>query len=274
MRRVGVVAYEQEGRVACAAYRHDWAKAGRALRGLVRDKGGSTHVIDIVRALSGRSTLDGYRRLADHPQGGRIAFERVELVQRLMDRDWVDGFAPGSVGAAYARFTARENLTAKGLAEEVSKGVAAAAVEAPLPYAWFGRRVRDSHDLWHVLTGYGREGLGEACLVAFCYAQTKALGWGVVALAAYLKAKDTLSGPDARHGPPRRAIWEAHQRGRRARWLLGEDYERLMAEPLATAQARLGLTPPRAYLAVPARHLNREAGTGGAEFVLREPASV
>ncbi|MCA3643158.1 MAG: hypothetical protein IOC63_15100 [Methylobacterium sp.] len=55
---------------------------------------------------------------------------------------------------------------------------------------------------------------------------------------------------------------------------MGEDYERMMDEPLATAQARLGLTPPRAYLAVPARHLNREAGTGGAEFVLREPASV
>jgi ubiquinone biosynthesis protein COQ4 len=33
------------------------------------------------------------------------------------------------------------------------------------------------HDIWHVLTGYRRDALGEACLVAFSYAQTRGLGW-------------------------------------------------------------------------------------------------
>ena len=49
------------------------------------------------------------------------------------------------------------------------------------PYAWFFRRVRDLHDLWHVLTGYGRDPLGEVCLLAFTYAQTRLTGLGAIA---------------------------------------------------------------------------------------------
>src|ERR1019366_570854 len=55
------------------------------------------------------------------PDGGRIAYERVELSKCLMDRAWLASFAPGTVGAAYAEFTARENLSAEGLAEESRK---------------------------------------------------------------------------------------------------------------------------------------------------------
>ena len=36
---------------------------------------------------------------------------------------------------------------------------------------WMGERLRDIHDLFHVITGYGRDALGELCLLAFTNAQ-------------------------------------------------------------------------------------------------------
>src|SRR6185295_6938144 len=111
-------------------------------------------------------------------------------------------------------------------------------VDEPHPYAWFGRRTRDVHDIWHVLTGYHRDALGEACLVAFSYAQTKGLGWAVIALGAVSKARKSKEHPYVK------AIWQGYKRGKSAGWLLGEDYEALMAEPLEAVRRRLGLTPP------------------------------
>ena len=233
-------------------YKRDWGRALTALRRLLNDKEDTFQVFEIMRSLSGRSAPDGYQRLLKTPQGGRLAYERVELVQRLMDRAWVESFAPGTVGAAYAEFTARENLSAEGLAEESRKGMAAGAIEIAHPYAWFGRRIRDSHDLWHILTGYGRDGLGEACLVAFSYAQTGSLGWAFIAMGAMARAGNTGL-------PVRRAIIEGYQRGRAAAWLPGEDYERLMAEPLEAARARLGLVPAKLYESIPAGLRNGDA---------------
>jgi ubiquinone biosynthesis protein COQ4 len=172
-----------------------------------------------------------------------------------MDRAWVESFAPGTVGAAYADFTARENLSADGLVEESRKGMDAADIDARHPVAWFGRRIRDTHDLWHILSGYGRDALGEACLVAFSYAQTGGLGWAFIAVGAALSAGDT-------HGlPVRRAIWEGYRRGRAAAWLPAQDYESLMAEPLECARARLNLPAPALYNSFPPEFRNEAAMT-------------
>jgi hypothetical protein len=87
-------------------------------------------------------------------------------------------------------------------------------------------------------------GLGEACLVAFSYAQTGSLGWALIALGAAMRARREG------HGVAVRAIWQGYKRGKAARWLPGEDYEQLMSEPLAAARRRLNLTPPTLYDAI------------------------
>ena len=221
----------------------DWSHALRSLRRLLNDKEDTGQVFEIMRALNGSSTAKGYHRLLATPEGGRIAYERQELARRLMDDAWLDSLPDGSVGAAYRSFVRAEKLSAEGLAMISRKG--AVQIEEQHPYAWFGRRTRDVHDVWHVLSGYHRDALGEACLVAFSYAQTGGLGWAVIALGAASRARR------ARTHPYVRAIWQGYRRGRAARWLLGEDYERLMAEPLEAARRRLGLTPPSLYDAIP-----------------------
>ena len=51
--------------------------------------------------------------------------------------------------------------------------------------------------------------------------------------------------------PYNKAIWQGYKRGKAAAWLLGEDYERLMAEPLESARKRLGITPATIYDSIP-----------------------
>lgn len=222
--------------------RLQWGAAFKALRRLLADKEDTVQVFEIMRALNGGASAWGYQRLLETPQGGRLAYERVELEPLLMDDAWLDSFPAGSVGAAYRDFVRSENLSAQGLADISRTG--ARPVEQRHPYAWFGRRTRDVHDIWHVLTGYHRDGLGEACLVAFSYAQTRGLGWAFIAAGAVLRRRKA-------QGPQARAIWQGYKRGKAAAWLLGEDYETLLSEPLESARRRLNLTPPTLYDAVP-----------------------
>ena len=222
----------------------DWGQALRSLRRLLDDKEDTTAVFEIMRALNGKSTAKGYQRLLTTPQGGRIAYERREFATRLMDDAWLDSLPAGSVGAAYRDFVRSEALSAEGLAD-ISRQTGGEIEEAH-PYAWFGRRTRDVHDLWHILSGYHRDALGEASLVAFSFAQTGGLGWALIGLGAASKARKSSEHPFVS------AIWQGYKRGKAATWLLGEDYETLLAEPLETARRRLNITPATIYDAIPA----------------------
>jgi ubiquinone biosynthesis protein COQ4 len=221
--------------------RRDWRTAFDAIRKLLANGDDTTQVFRIMKALNTGNSERNYARLLATEQGGKLAYERVELTRRFGDAEWIAQFAPGTVGAAYRSFLETTGYSADGLAE-VSKVIR--EDELPHPYAWFGRRVRDTHDIWHVLTGYkADESLGEAALVAFSYAQVGGLGWAWIAGAASLKSlKVTGNRLFAK------AVWEGYRNGRKAAWLIGEDYEALMAEPIEAARARLKIRRPVAYL--------------------------
>lgn len=221
----------------------DWGHAWRSLQRLLADKEDTRQVFEIMRALNGASTAKGYQKLLQTAEGGRIAYERAEFAERLMDDAWLDSLPAGSVGAAYREFIRSEDLSAEGLAMVSREGIK--DVDDQHPYAWFGRRTRDVHDIWHILSGYHRDALGEACLVAFSYAQTKGLGWALIAFGAASRMRK------AKAHPYLKAIWQGYRRGKAAAWLLGEDCERLMAEPLEAARRRLGITPATIYDAIP-----------------------
>jgi len=217
----------------------------RAFRRLVRDKEDTAQVFEIMRALSGRSVSRGYNRMLKTVEGGRQAFLGEELAAKLDDPVWLARFAPGTVGAEYRAFREARGFTAEGLADEARK--VGSLVDAPHPVIWYSRRVRDVHDIWHVLTGYETDALGEACVVSFSHAQTGNLGFAFIGWAAAREIQR-----EARSVPARRAALQAWRNGRAARWLPGLDYEALFAEPLEAARARLGIRPATVYAAVPA----------------------
>ena len=221
--------------------RKDWAEAFRAVRKLLADPGDTVQVFRVMKALNGGTAARNYLRLIATPEGGRIAYQREELVARLTDPGFLARFGPGTVGAAYRGFLDRTGFSAKGL-EAMSKQVARNRSDDD-PVAWMGRRSRDLHDIWHVLTGYPADDpLGELCLVAFSFAQSKGLGWAFIAVIGTLKSLTEPHGRDVV-----RAVWEGYRHGRRAQWLPREDIETLFAEPLEAARARLDILRPVAY---------------------------
>jgi len=220
-------------------------RALRAFRKLIRNKEDTTQVFEIMRALSGRSISRGYNRMLKTLEGGRQAFLREELAHKLDDPVWLSRFGPGSVGAAYRAFREARGFTAEGLADEARK--VAPLVDAQHPVIWYSRRIRDVHDVWHVLTGYGTDALGEACVVSFSYAQTRNLGFAFIGWGAAREVQR-----EAPSVPARRAVWQAYRNGRAARWLPGLDYEALFEQPLETVRASLNIRPATIYESVPA----------------------
>jgi len=236
--------------------RRDWRTAFDAIRKLMANGDDTTQVFRIMRSLNVGNSPMNYARLIATEEGGRIAYDRVELARRFSDPGFVASFAPGTVGAAYRDFLATTGYSADGLVE-VSK-LEPDEIDMAHPYAWFGRRVRDTHDIWHVLTGYkADESLGEACLVAFSFAQVGGLGWAFIGTAAALKSlKATGSRSFAK------AVWEGYRHGRAAKWISGEDYLTLLHEPIDSARARLGIREPAAY-----RAAQRELGEELASYL-------
>ncbi|TRO86923.1 ubiquinone biosynthesis protein [Glycocaulis profundi] len=228
-----------------AARRVQPVRAMRALRRLIADQDDTVQVFEIMNALAGRSINRGYDRLLDTPEGGRQAFLQVELSQRLSDRVWLEPMPAGSVGAAYLDFMGERGFTADGLVGESTK-IADTEIDAAHPRAWYARRLRDVHDVWHVLTGYGTDALGEACVVAFSLPQTRSAGFGLIAAGAGVQFARARTGH-----PCARAILRAWRDGRRAAWLPGQDYEAMMAEPLDAVRARLRIPRPALYEQVP-----------------------
>ena len=74
----------------------------------------------------------------------------------------------GSLGQHYYDFLKSENISAEGLVDASEKGLSGLR-ELSNEEVEFHQRQRDAHDLWHVLTGYGRDALGELCLLAVTY---------------------------------------------------------------------------------------------------------
>lgn len=223
--------------------RKNWTEAARAVRRLLADPSDTAQVFRVMAALNGGTSAKNYRRLLQTAEGGRIAYRRVELVERLTDRAFLAQFAPGTVGAAYRAFLDKTGYSAGGLAAVDREVESERKREDEHPHAWFGRRERDLHDIWHVLTGYQADNpLGELCLVAFSFAQNKGLGWAFIAVSGVLKSL-----AEARGWSVARAVWEGYRHGRAAAWLHNEDIETLFAEPLDAARARLNIARPVAY---------------------------
>jgi ubiquinone biosynthesis protein COQ4 len=223
--------------------RREWGTAWQALRRLLANGDDTVQVFRIMRALNADASQRNYRKLITSAEGGRLAYQRVELSQRFSDRAWLESLPDGSVGAAYRAFLDRTGFSAQGLADISMADLNPDNAMIAHPYAWFGRRERDVHDIWHTLTGYtAEEHLGELCLVAFSFAQTGGLGWGAIGLAGAIKSLRVTGGTGVV-----KAVWEGYRHGKRARWLAGEDYEALLAEPLDAARRRLNIAEPVLY---------------------------
>ncbi len=213
-------------------------EALRALRALNANPDDTAQVFRILRALPQRGDRN-FRRFARTETGARILAERPSLIETLRNRDALLALPPGSLGRAYADFMGGEQLTADGLLQASMEGAPGGRWEDE-DHRLFGERLRDMHDLWHVVTGYGRDLLGEAAVLAFTFAQTRTPGIGVIVGHALWVARGDFA-------PARPIIWQGFRRGRRAAWLPAQEWEKLLALPLDEVRERLGLDDVPGY---------------------------
>ena len=221
----------------------DWAHAWSALKDLIADPERTDRVFEIIRALSGDAFEHAWQRFRVHPDGQRLLAERPSLLAALGDRAALRALPEHSFGRTYAEFMDAAKLDAAGLveAEEMATQTYGRADEGPKDpdREYFGDRLRDMHDLWHVLTGYGRDEAGEAANLAFTYAQVPNLGVGFIVIAGAILGPLDLS----LYWP--RYLWRAYRRGRRAAQLSSVPYEELLPLPLAEVRRRLDVEPPQ-----------------------------
>lgn len=219
-------------------------KALRHFRNLIADKEDTEQVFHIIEALRGRRAFKIAHKFWHSEKGRRVLGTERRLIDILDDHDTLKQLPEGTVGRFYVDFMEREGLSAAGLEAEYAKfTVAGSRYEDGIDR--YGDRQRDTHDMLHILTGYGRDALGEQCVLAFTYAQNRSLGIGFIAYAGGWELKRRAA-PSA---PIFAAVREGHRIGNAAKNIVHEDIEALLREPLADARKRLGIGEPIAYKA-------------------------
>ena len=210
-------------------------------RELLKDKEDTSHVFRIFEALPHKSFMPRVRSLVLSEQGERLRAEEPFLPPILDDHEALRKLPEGSVAHAYCDFMEREGLSAAGLvaeADKLGRRKYGDLVE------WFGFRSRDTHDLMHVLTGYGRDALGEQCVLLFTYGQQPSHGHLLIGYAGALNIKQNVKGSKA---PILKAVRQAQATGTACPALVGMSIRDLLATDLAEARRKLNIPEPHWY---------------------------
>lgn len=206
-------------------------RIARAAARLIRDPNRLDEVIAMADELGDSPAFTAIVRHVEALPGGAQAMAERPRVD--LDLPRLRAMPDGSFGRETARF-----LDARGLDP------------ADLPRrpaddgtAWVRAHLYETHDLWHVVTGFDTDVAGELGLQAFYLAQFPArLAAAILAIAF---TNTFLWGWDDRD---RRmdAIALGWQLGKTARPFLAVRWAELWSLPLAEVRARLGVTAPMA----------------------------
>jgi ubiquinone biosynthesis protein COQ4 len=239
-------------RAAQSAARIDIKAALVAMRALSRNPDDTAQVFRIVESLSGPSAQKQFVRFSETEFGRRVLDAREELLPVLADRARLEAMPAESFAHAYLRFIDQEGITAGGLVDASTEG-ATGRWNADLIGAerdLFRHRMRDMHDLWHTLTGYRGDLIGEVSLLAFTLAQTRTQGIALIVAVGLARAPSSA----------RRVILQGFARGLKATWLPGQDWVSLLPLPLDTVRSVLQIDAPPRYTPVYSREMGAASG--------------
>jgi len=243
-------------------------KAYKHFLKLIKDKEDTTQVFDIIEALDGSNLEKDYKRFMSKPEGEIRFKERRNLVPLLDDHETLRKLPLGSVGQHYCDFMESQGLSAQGLVDEYDRWGKRLEDYYEADVAWFGNRRRDVHDLMHVMTGYSRDALGEACVLNFTHSQHGGLGIYFIAHMTALEIRKEAP----KGSPVWKAVREAKANGRLAENIIKQDIISLLGENLESARKRLNIKPPTQYENV--HQIMRDNGLDPYEMISAEMADA
>ena len=226
----------------------NYLRALVCFRRLANDKENTRHVFDIVRAVNGDSMVASFERFHASDVGRRAMDDPGCLLRAMGDRDALRALPEGTLGRAYLAFVEREGLDTNGVQEAaVEAGIDYDVLRRDYPhmyaYAWWQNL---SHDLYHVVTGYNRDAIGEGAVLRFTYEHSGSDGARFIARFAGLRAR-----MEAPRVPAGAIMREASRLGREANDFITADWIALLPMPLDEVRRTLNVGTPHAYLSVP-----------------------
>jgi len=215
-----------------------WGLAFKALVGLGQDTTRTDHVFTIISALSGNTLERTYQAFKSTAHGQRLLRERPDLMALLTNTEWLRGLPEGTLGREYLRFMAEGKLTAEGLVNAQDAGIDPNRdLDLDPARRYVADRLRDMHDLWHVLTDYGCDDTGEIANLWFSVGQFGNPGMAFIAFFGMVDGMAHAGVPWARY------CINAYRRGVRALPLISEPVEEMLALPIDEARRRLKIAP-------------------------------
>jgi ubiquinone biosynthesis protein COQ4 len=200
-----------------------------SIRVLMRNPAEPVYGMLFQDALDGGKLTDMARGFAHVPAGRHLLDQRPELCRGHVDFEGLAKLPSGTLGREFARFyegnPGVEPIFT--LSREMSEG------------QYLGKRMRESHDLHHLLTGYGTDMMGEMELQAFQFGNLGTPTSLFAVLAGWSNEQVTV--------PKReyvRRIRAAYQRGKRSPEMASVLWEDHWATPLE--QLREWFFAPRA----------------------------
>jgi ubiquinone biosynthesis protein COQ4 len=226
----------------------------KAFNGLVGDRDDTRYVFAFFDAVNGRSQEAWFDRFFASEYGQRVVAEPERTARVLCDRAALEAHGPGTFAHAYLTYLDTEGLHPSGVHdahwEQAPDDMAQLKRLWPQLYA-LTYMMAMTHDLYHVLTGYGRDPLGEALLLVFTGCQTGSRGSRLLGAMAGMRIRAEIPA-----WPVGRMMKEAVRLARTSTQFASVDLLELLPLPLEEARARLELARPQLYKAT------RETWTG------------
>ena len=223
-------------------FRYDLPKAWRYFRALVKNKEDTTLVFPIFEALPWKGVEAAARKFCESDAGKALFVSEPYLPSILDDHAALRRMPEGSLAHVYCDFMEKEGLSAAGLVDEFE------AFLGDRPrfddrFQWYFNRMRDSHDMMHILTGYGRDALGEQCVLTFTYGQQPTLAHLFIGYAGVFDIKNQVKSK----APVLRAVREGHRLGKACPRIIELPILELLPLPIDEVRRRLNITLPAHY---------------------------
>jgi ubiquinone biosynthesis protein COQ4 len=222
--------------------RYNFPKAWHHFKELVKNKENTAEVAPIFESLPWRGLYKEATAFLKTERGQALRRSEPSLVEILDDHESLRKLPENTLAHVYCDFMEREGLSAQGLVDELD------TYRRPDQYFddqvdWYFRRMRDTHDLLHILTGFGRDALGEQCVLAFTYSQQPALAHLFLGYAGALEIKKRATVKV----PIFRAVREGQKLGKACPRLVEQSIRELLAMPIEEVRRRLNIAEPHYY---------------------------
>jgi ubiquinone biosynthesis protein COQ4 len=193
------------------------AAAFGAARVLFRDPNRLDQVLVFMQAVNLGALRRRLRRLDGNAEAERLFRERPRIDERSIDYAALERLPENTLGRAYVEFLRENDISPEPFESPPELGDARAS--------YLVMRMRQTHDLWHVVTGYTADVRGELLLQAFTFAQIGAPGSLLIAVLGSLRHARHVAG----HA---RALWNAYRRGKAANTFATFRWEEHFETPL------------------------------------------